>query len=78
MTRKLGRKINGGFAIYYGMGSALVSIMCVVATVVWIYKGVTGDPQFSWSGLAIFLVVGIVMGLIGFSLLRVGSEEIEK
>jgi drug/metabolite transporter (DMT)-like permease len=73
----LHNKVNAAFSAYYGMGFLLGGIILVVATVVMLVKWLMGDSEHSGLKLAILLVVGLVMGGIGYSLLRVADEEME-
>jgi drug/metabolite transporter (DMT)-like permease len=75
--RNLHNKINAAFSAYYGVGFLLGGIILVVATVVMLVKLLMGDSEYSGWTLAILLVVGLVMGGIGYSLLRVADEEMD-
>ena len=75
--RKVQKRVNGGFAIYYGMGSSLLSISTLVGLFVWIYKVIAGKTDFSWGVPIMLVIVMAVAGFVGYLLLRVGYEEIE-
>lgn len=75
--RKFQKRVNGGFAIYYGMSSALLSVGSLIGLFVWTYKVIAGKTDFSWA-IPIMLVTVIgAAGFVGYLLLRVGYEEIE-
>lgn len=71
---KTRKRINGGFAIYYGMGSMLSAIATMIVT---LFKIWSGKAEFNWAVLIILLVFAAVSGFVGYLLLRVGYEEIE-
>lgn len=75
--RKLGKKINGNLAIYYGIGSSLTAVGALVGTIVMLIKKLIGSTDLTWWALLMMLIIGIVLGFIGYSLLRVGNEELE-
>lgn len=76
-SRKIQKRVNGGLAIYYGMGSILTAIGSVIALFVRLFKVWNGTAEFSWSLLIILLVFTAIVGFVGYLLLRVGYEEIE-
>jgi hypothetical protein len=78
MNKKTIRRINGGIAIYYGIGSIIVAIGGVIGIGTWLFKVVTDQTTFSWGTLAGLIVITAAIGAIGYSILRVGYEEIEK
>jgi len=75
--RKIQKRVNGGFAIYYGMSSALFSVGSLIGLFVWMYKVFVGKTDFSWVIPIMLVIVIAVAGFVGYLLLRVGYEEIE-
>ena len=78
MNKKTIRRVNGGIAIYYGIGSIMVAISGVIGIGIWLFKVFTDQTTFSWGMLVGLIVMTAAMGAIGYSILRVGYEEIEK
>lgn len=74
---KAEKRINGGLAIYYGMGSALTSAGAVVALIVWGVKIYLGTESFRWEVPIGLLIFAALAGFVGYLLLRVGYDEIE-
>jgi hypothetical protein len=78
MNKKLGHKINGGLAIYYGIGFAVLSITGLILLAGSLIRSIIGGTSFSLWGTVGFAVFSAVMGLIAYAILRVGYEEMEK
>lgn len=78
MNNKTIRKVNGGIAIYYGIGTVVAAIAGLIGTGIWLYNVSSGQTPFSWGILALLTILTVVLGIIGYSILRVGYEEIEK
>ena len=78
MNKKTINRVNGGIAIYYGIGAIIGAIGGVIGIGIWLFKVFTNQINFSWGNLAGLVLITIVLGLIGYSILRVGYEEIEK
>jgi hypothetical protein len=74
---KIQRRVNGGLAIYYGIGSMLTAIGSVIALIVRLFKIWSGTAELSWAILILLLVFAAITGFVGYLLLRVGYEEIE-
>ncbi|MBS1558325.1 MAG: hypothetical protein JST69_06310 [Bacteroidetes bacterium] len=71
-------KINGGIAIYYGISGIVLAIAGVISTGIWLFKTATHQTDFSWGTLLGLILAILVMGSVGYAILRVGYEEIEK
>jgi hypothetical protein len=78
MNKKTISRVNGGLAIYYGIGSIVVAIGGIVGIGVWLFKVFTDQTNFSWGTLVGLTIVTVTMGAIGYSILRVGFDEMEK
>ena len=78
MNNKTINRVNGGIAIYYGIGSIAGAISGLVGIGTWLFKVFTDQTNFSWGTLIGLTVITAVLGVIGYSILRVGYEEIEK
>lgn len=76
-TKKIAKRFNGGFAIYYGMGSALTALATVVTLISRLYQIWSGKAELNWTVLILLLVFATASGFVGYLLLRVGYEEIE-
>ncbi|MBN8576889.1 MAG: hypothetical protein J0L66_08080 [Cytophagales bacterium] len=76
--KKAGRRVNGGLAIYYGMGAAIGAIAMFVTLLVWIIKAVMGKIEFEWSIPVLASIFILVMGVVAYLLLKVGYDEIEQ
>jgi predicted RND superfamily exporter protein len=77
MSKKLQRRINGGLAIYYGMGAAITTVMGLVGFIVWIVKVVLGKVEFNWAAAILIPLLILGIGLFAYAMLRVGYEELE-
>lgn len=78
MKQKTVNRISGGIAIYYGIGSVIVATVGLVALVVWLFKVLTHETNFSWETLITLLAITTVLGAIGFAILKVGYKQVEK
>jgi drug/metabolite transporter (DMT)-like permease len=78
MNNKTHKRINGSFAIYYGIGALLLAVGCVVALLVWVYEVVFEAREAEWQTPLLFIVLAAVLGGIGYALYRTGYEEIEE
>lgn len=43
---KLEKRISGGFAIYYGVGSLLASVSAFIGLIIWGFKVMAGQNNF--------------------------------
>ena len=78
MNKKTIKRINAGISIYYGVGCLLAGFGGLVAIFVLLYKTLTGTSELSWGFLIFLVIVTAVMGALGYSILRVAFEEVEK
>ncbi|HET8859390.1 hypothetical protein [Marivirga sp.] len=77
MSNKLQKRVNGGLAIYFGIGSLITSVMLVVALLVLTYRVIFMQDNSTW-GVFIFIILAILAsGGFAYALLRIGYEEIE-
>jgi predicted tellurium resistance membrane protein TerC len=78
MRKKVIRRINGSIAIYYGIGCAVTAIVGAIFTGAWLFKAFTNETEFSgWTLVGICISI-TVLGAMGYVLLRIGYEEMEK
>lgn len=78
MKTKTINKINGGIALWYGIGGLLCAIGGIVGLGIFFYDYLTTDKPFIWWALALWLTLIIVPGTIAYVLLRIGYEQIEE
>lgn len=78
MNRKTINKVNGGIAIYYGIGSIVGAIAGIISICVWLFQVFTDSREFEWGTLVALTIITAVLGLIGYAITRVGYEQIEK
>ena len=78
MNKKTINRVNGGIAIYYGIGSAIAAIAVAVGIGIWMFKVFSDSGNFSWGVLALLVILTVIMGIVGYILLRVGYGQIEK
>lgn len=76
-TRKVEKRVNGGFAIFYGMSSAFASLGSIISIFVWSYKVWVGKTEFTWVSPIAVILFAAFTGFVAYLLLRVGYEEIE-
>jgi hypothetical protein len=78
MNKKTINRVNGGVAIYYGISTIIGAIGGLIGIGMWLFKVFTNQTDFSWGILTGLILLTGVLGVIGYSILRVGYEEIEK
>ncbi len=78
MNKKTISRVNGGIAIYYGIGTIVGAISGVIGIGVWLFRVFTDQAIFSWETLIGLTILTAVLGVIGYAIFRVGYEEIEK
>ena len=78
MNKKTLKKINGGISIYYGISAAIGALFGLIGTGTWLFKVFADQTDFSWGTLAGLIITTGVMAVMGYCILRVGYEEIEK
>ncbi len=77
MTKKYSKRINGGLAIYFGFGSFITGILSILAIFILLYKNWAEEADYGWGTFVGMIVIGVIMLLFGYALLRTGYEEIE-
>lgn len=78
MNRRIIKKVNGGIAIYYGIGAILGAIVVLIGFGNWLYMVFSDQTDFSWGILIGLATMTVVLGFIGSAILRVGYEELEE
>lgn len=78
MGNKNANKFNGSIAIYFGVVMLIVTLCSLFALALSLHAGATGAIDHAWEFLLLFTAVAIVSGLISYSLVRIGSEELKK
>ena len=78
MKQRTINRVNGGIAIYYGIGCAIVAAMSVITLGVWVFQVLTQKADFSWGFLGGLVFMTLLTGGLAFAILRVGYEEIER
>jgi uncharacterized membrane protein len=77
MSKRLKKRVNGGLAIYAGIGSLITAILSFVGFLVMIYKAVFLEGDYNWEMYLIPIIVLLLSAAMGYVLLRIGYEEIE-
>lgn len=77
MSKRLKKRVNGGLAIYFGIGSAFAALMSLIVMLVQAYKIIFLEADTSWEAFLLLIILLIVSGGMAYVLLRVGYEEIE-
>ena len=77
MSKKLKKRVNGGLAIYFGIGSLFGAVICFVGFFVLLYQAIFLENNITWDVFLIPIVGLAISGLMAYTLLRVGYEEIE-
>ncbi|MGM0579405.1 MAG: hypothetical protein ACQETL_01905 [Bacteroidota bacterium] len=77
MSKKLQKRVNGGLAIYFGIGSLIAAVMSVVGFLVMIYKVAFLEAEYNWEMYLIPIIGLIICGAMAYVLLRIGYDEIE-
>lgn len=78
LNKKTVNRVNGGFAIYYGISALLGAVAAVIATIIWVYKELTQPSEFSWGTFAGLLACTAFLGIMAYIILRIGYEQIEE
>lgn len=78
MKHKTFRRVNGGIAVFYGIGCIIGAVVGLVAIIIGSYQVITQKAVFTWWVFILLASITIILGLMGYILLRVGYEEIEK
>jgi hypothetical protein len=77
MSKKLHKRVNGGLAIYFGIGSLLGAVMFFILLLVTAYKAIFMGNMVSWDIFLLIIVGTLISGGMAYALLRVGYNEIE-
>jgi drug/metabolite transporter (DMT)-like permease len=77
MSKKLQKRVNGGLAIYFGIGSLMSTVLCLVAIVIMAYQNVFQGANNTWGVFLMLIFLMFLSGAIAYALLRVGYDEIE-
>lgn len=77
MSKKLQKRVNGGLAIYFGIGSLIAAVMCVVGFLVMIYNSVFLGNNYNWEMFLIPIIALVISAAMAYVLLRIGYDEIE-
>ena len=78
MKNKTFARVNGSLAIFYGIACIVGAIGGLVGIIIGSYEVITQQADFTWWIFIFLTIITIVLGLMGYILLRVGYEEIEK
>ncbi|MCK6616923.1 MAG: hypothetical protein L6Q51_04700 [Cyclobacteriaceae bacterium] len=78
MTKqKFEKRVTGGMSVYYGMGMLLVGVVATIGAMVIAVKIFIGSSEYGWGTTAGIGAIGLVMGTLGYLLLRSGYEQLE-
>lgn len=75
--KKFEKRVTGGMSIYYGMGMLLIGIIATVGAIVVAVKIFIGATEYGWGTPAGLIIMGLVIGIPGYLLLRSGYEQLE-
>lgn len=75
--KKFEKRVTGGMSVYYGIGMLVVGISGVIAAIVTTIKIFIGSTDYGWGTPVGLVVIGLVMGTLGYLLLRSGYEQLE-
>lgn len=75
--KKFEKCVTGGLSVYYGIGMLLTGIAATIGAIVMAVKIISGIADNSWGTVAGLGVIGLVVGITGYLLLRSGYEQIE-
>lgn len=77
MNRRTANRVSGGIAIFYGISSIVGAIGGITGIGIWLFKVFTDQIVFSWGTLIGLIIITGLLAAMGYSILRVGYEEIE-
>jgi hypothetical protein len=75
MGRKIGHRINGSLAIWYGILLLILGLVAVIRLVFSIYEMIAHPARTSPGGVILLGIIATAAGLSGYALMRVGHEE---
>jgi hypothetical protein len=75
---KIARRINGSFAIYYGVSAAIASIGILIGFFRLLFNYLNGHEEWNIIILIFILAMAALFGFFAWLLLRIGYDEIEK
>ncbi len=77
MSKKLQKRVNGGLAIYFGIGSLISAVLLFIVLLVQAYKAIFLGDNYSWD-IFLFVIFAILLSSgLTYALLRVGYKEVE-
>jgi uncharacterized membrane protein YhdT len=77
MSKKLKSRVNGGLAIYFGIGSLISTVLCFIVLILMTYKSVFQTVSYTWGVYLWCAFLIVLFGAMAYALLRIGYEEIE-
>jgi hypothetical protein len=78
MGRKIGHRINGSLAIWYGISLLIVGLGAVIGLVFWLYEMIAHPARTSPGGVMLPGIIATAAGLSGYAFMRVGLEELDR
>jgi F0F1-type ATP synthase assembly protein I len=76
--KKISSRINGSFAIYYGVSALIATVGILIGFFRLLYKYMNGIEPWSIIILTLLLGIAAVFGFVAWLLLRIGYNEFEK
>ncbi|QOI96926.1 MAG: hypothetical protein HRU69_05200 [Flammeovirgaceae bacterium] len=76
-NQKFEKRVTGGMSVYYGIGILLTGVAATVGAIVMAVKFFMGSTEHGWGTPAGLGAIGLVMGTLGYLLLRSGYEQLE-
>ena len=78
MNKSIVNLIDGGYAIYVGVGSLFAFIGGLIMCGTVVYNAYANPERFAWWMFALALSITIISGFIAYLLLQVGFRTLEE
>lgn len=75
---KYAKRIRSGAALYYGFSCLMAGVAGILGTGYWLYQVYSDKIEFTWGTLLSLIIIIVVVGLVGYALVRVGQEEAQQ
>lgn len=75
---RLPNKLEFFAAVSFGLITLFASFCGVIGLLIWLYRVVTDQSQFSWFGLLGIIAISFILFIIGIVILKNGVDEWKK